>query len=72
MNTMVMGDDTSKECFGLPHGGAIAGIVFGILIILLGLSSLLGWEINLIAFIMILSGTLIVAGAIYTLTRERR
>ena len=68
---MVMGDYATRECFGLPHGGAIVSIVFGVLIILPGLSSLLGWEINLIAFIMILSGTLIVAGAIYTVTRER-
>jgi len=56
---MVMGDDTSRECFGLPHGGAMAVVAFGM-------------GINLMAFIMILFGTLVVAGAIYTLTRERR
>lgn len=56
---MVMGDDTSRECFGLPHGGAMAVVAFGM-------------GINLMAFIMILFGTLVVARAIYTLTRERR
>jgi len=69
---MVMGDDASRECFGLPHRVAVSGMVFGILIVLLGLSSLLGWGINLMALIVILSGTLVFAGAIYTLTRERR
>jgi len=34
------------ECFGLPNSGAIAGLVFGVLIILFGITSLLGWEIN--------------------------
>lgn len=59
------------ECFGLPNSGAVAGIVFGILIILWGLSTLLGWEVNLMAFAVIALGTLIVAGAIYKLTRRR-
>ena len=59
------------ECFGLPNSGAIAGIVFGMLIILWGLSTLLGWEINFMAFAVIVFGTLIVAGAIYKLTRRR-
>ena len=58
------------ECFGLPNSGAIAGIVFGILVILWGLSLLFGWEINIMAFIAVIFGTLIVAGAIYRLTRR--
>jgi len=60
------------ECFGLPNSRAIAGIVFGILIILWGSSTLLGWEINFMAFAVIVFGALIVAGAIYRLTRRRR
>lgn len=32
------------ECFGLPWGGAIIGTVFGLLIILIGISWLLGFE----------------------------
>ena len=59
------------ECFGLPNSGAVAGIVFGILIILWGLSTLLGWEVNLTAFAVIAFGTLIVAGAIYKLASRR-
>ena len=59
------------ECFGLPNSGAVAGIVFGMLIILWGLSTLLGWEVNVMAFAVITFGTLIVAGAIYKLTRRR-
>ena len=58
------------ECFGLPNSGAIAGIVFGILVIVWGLSLLFGWEINIMAFIAVIFGTLIVAGAIYRLTRR--
>ncbi len=59
------------ECFGLPNSGAIAGIVFGILIIFWGLSLFFGWELNIMAFIAVIFGTLIVAGAIYKLARGR-
>jgi uncharacterized membrane protein YvbJ len=34
------------ECFGLPNSGAIAGLVFGLLIILWELSTFFGWELN--------------------------
>jgi len=61
-----------EECFGLPHGGAIAGIIFGAFIIILGLAMFLGqdiWElIGPSAAIII--GILIVAGAIYRLSRK--
>lgn len=66
-----MGRRERDECFGLPNSGAIAGIVFGILIIIWGLSTLFGWEINIMAFIVIIFGALIAAGAIYSLTRKR-
>jgi ABC-type Fe3+-siderophore transport system permease subunit len=66
-----MGRRERDECFGLPNSGAIAGIVFGILIIMWGLSTLFGWEINIMAFIVTIFGALIVAGAIYRLTRGR-
>ena len=74
MHEVFRSDSMSKrerdECFGLPNSGAIAGIVFGMLIVLWGSSSLLGWEINFMAFAVIIFGTLIVAGAIYKLTRR--
>jgi hypothetical protein len=66
-----------KECFGLPHGGAIAGIVIGLLIVLWGFSEILkrippyqdysGW---VWAFIPIIIGALIITGAIYGMRRR--
>jgi hypothetical protein len=66
-----------KECFGLPHGGAIFGLFIGIIIILVGFIFVLqrmGWieeDFELLwPFIVIIFGILFVAGAIYTLTRR--
>jgi fumarate reductase subunit D len=62
------------ECFGLPNGGMIAALVFGTIIILVGLGLFLqSSEIipnfdfgNLFwPFIIIIFGILILAGAIY-------
>ena len=61
------------ECFGLPHGGVIAGLLFGIIIILWGISQLPGvlpegfnfWWLIIIAF-----GALIIGGALYKLGRR--
>ncbi|MDH5419600.1 MAG: zinc ribbon domain-containing protein [Candidatus Bathyarchaeota archaeon] len=66
------GRRAEKECFGLPHGGAIVGLIIGAIIILLGLSLVLGIEIwnYLWAFIIIVIGLLIVAGAIYSFSRR--
>jgi len=66
-----------QECFGLPHGGAIAGIVLGAIILLWGISMLLQ-QTGVIAetfefwyIIIIVIGILIVTGAIYRITRSR-
>ena len=59
------------ECFGLPHGGAIFGLFIGAIIILWGLSSVFGWQVELGTYAIIIIGILIVAGAIYGLTRRR-
>lgn len=61
-----------RECFGLPHGGAIAGIVFGIIIIIWGFSLATGIDIwsNIFYLIVIIFGALILAGAVYTITRR--
>jgi uncharacterized membrane protein YvbJ len=64
-------EKSRDECFGLPNSGAIAGIVFGILIIFWGLSTLFNWEINIMAILAIILGILIVAGAIRRSTRRR-
>ena len=62
-----------EECFGLPWGGAIAGIIVGLIIILAGLSWLLGfafWRI-IWPLIVIIFGILVLAGALYGLRRRR-
>ena len=59
------------ECFGLPHGGAIAGLIFGILVMLWGTRELFGWSIDFGPFMMIVIGLLIVGGAVYGLSRKR-
>jgi len=62
-----------SECFGLPHGGSIGGLVIGLIIILWGLSNVL--DINLGSYlwtiIIIIFGTLMVAGALYSMNRRR-
>ena len=60
-----------NECFGLPNGGAIAGIVIGLIIILAGVSSVLKIPIDVWALIIIIFGTLMVAGALYSIGRKR-
>ncbi len=64
------------ECFGLPHGGAIAGIVIGALILLWGFFTLAenqGWITaapELWWLIIIIIGLLMVIGGIYRATRR--
>ncbi len=62
-----------SECFGLPNGGSIAGLVIGLIIILWGVTAVLGVDFGdyLWAFIIIIFGTLMVVGAIYSITRRR-
>ena len=61
------------ECFGLPFGRAIIGLIVGIFIILLGLSMI--FEFNLGRwtgpFILIVVGALIIAGVIRAASRRR-
>jgi hypothetical protein len=60
------------ECFGLPHGGAIVGIIFGVIVILIGLAIFSGvplWDYFGPAILVIL-GILIIAGAIYGMRRR--
>ncbi|KPV65582.1 MAG: hypothetical protein AOA65_0013 [Candidatus Bathyarchaeota archaeon BA1] len=63
---------TEEECFGIPRGGAIAGVIFGIIIIFFGLSWLMGfkfWKVFL-PLIIIVFGILVLAGALYGLRRR--
>lgn len=61
-----------NECFGLPNGGIIAGLIFGLIIILFGVSSLLGIDFGSYfwPFIIIIFGILIFVGALYRYTRR--
>lgn len=63
--------EARDQCFGLPHGGTIWGIIFGLIIILWGLRELLGLRIDFGPFMIIIIGVLILGGAIYRYTRER-
>ena len=67
------GKRAEKECFGLPHGGVIFGLLIGAVIILVGIISLMGLEFWRLfwALLIVIFGTLIVAGALYCLTRRR-
>jgi hypothetical protein len=66
------------ECFGLPNGGMIAGIIFGAIVILVGLGLYLQetgyignfWNILWPAIIVIF-GILILLGAIFGRRRGR-
>jgi hypothetical protein len=60
------------ECFGLPHGSAIFGIVFGLIIILFGARELMGWNIDFGPFVTIIIGILISAGAIYGVISRKK
>ncbi|MFB0514131.1 MAG: zinc-ribbon domain-containing protein [Candidatus Bathyarchaeia archaeon] len=61
-----------EECFGLPYGGAIVGIIFGIIVLVFGFALLA--EINIWDYIgplmIIIVGILIIAGVAYGATRR--
>ncbi len=59
------------ECFGLPHGNIIGPVIIGIILILVGLSSIYGFEIwrYLWPALIVIIGILIIAGAIYSTRR---
>ena len=65
------GKRSEDECFGLPHGGTIFGLIIGIIIIVVGLSSLAGISLDLWPVLIIIFGALILGGAIYSITRKR-
>jgi uncharacterized membrane protein YvbJ len=60
------------ECFGLPNGGIIAGVIFGLIILLFGVSALLDIDFGnyLGPFVIIIFGILIFVGALYRYTRK--
>ena len=60
------------ECFGLPHGGLIVGVIFGTLLIIIGISAILKIDIGYIIgpSIMIIIGILIIIGALYKVRQK--
>ena len=60
------------ECFGLPQGGSIFGIIIGVLIILAGAQSLMGWDLDFGPYMIIIVGILIAAGALYQMNKNKR
>jgi len=59
--------DWEGECFGLPHAGSVVGLIFGIIIVLIGASIILGksfWNL-LGSFVIIVFGLLIILGVLY-------
>ena len=66
------GKRAEDECFGLPHGGSIFGLVFGIVIIIVGILWITGITFNIWPFFIVIVGILILAGALYTLTRKQK
>ena len=72
------GEPKDDECFGLPNGDAICGIIFGGIIIIAGLSWVLGWDFSTLwetaigPYLVIIFGALIIIGAVYSSTRNKR
>ena len=68
-----------EECFGLPRGGTIFVMLIGVVIIVVGLMCLIGqyvgWTVEfwgtLWPLLIIVVGILVLAGAIYGLSRRR-
>jgi ribosomal protein L40E len=61
-----------EECFGLPYGGAIVGLIFGVIILVFGFAWLTGidmWE-HIGPIMVIIVGILIIAGVVYGLSRR--
>lgn len=59
-----------NECFGLPHGGTIFGLIIGIIIILIGVTSLAGITLDFWPLLIIVFGLLVFGGALYTILRK--
>jgi len=66
------GRNMEDECFGLPGGNSIIGILFGLAIVLLGIRELFNWNIDFGPFATIVVGALILAGAVYQMNKRKR
>jgi len=59
-----------EMCFGVPIRGQVWGILFGLIIVLWGLSTLMNWRINFFALIAIALGLVILVGALRMSSRR--
>ncbi|MCK5625975.1 hypothetical protein KAI11_03880 [Candidatus Bathyarchaeota archaeon] len=65
-----MGRRRENDCFGLPSGGAIFGLIIGVIIILVGLQQIFDWNIDISSYVIIIVGILVASGALFKLTRR--
>ncbi len=66
-----------EECFGLPHGNAIVGIIIGVLILIAAILWILSLTLGImfsttlvVPIIVLIFAILIIAGAVYRLRRR--
>jgi uncharacterized membrane protein YvbJ len=59
-----------QECFGIPRGGSIVGMIIGLIIVLIGISLILPYNIPIGAIVVIIFGILIIVGAYYGMRRR--
>ncbi|MGD0449995.1 MAG: zinc-ribbon domain-containing protein [Candidatus Bathyarchaeia archaeon] len=66
-----------SECFGLPHGGAIFGLIIGVIILLWGFfalaaqTHLISTAPDLWIIVVVVIGILLIAGGVYQMNRSR-
>ena len=65
------GRQMENECFGIPQGNTVVGIIIGLIIIFVGLRELYGWSIDIGPYIIIIIGLLIMAGALFSRDKRR-
>jgi len=58
---------TQDECFGLPYGGAIASVIIGIFLIIIGLAIYYKIDIGSLIgpIVIIIIGILVIVGTLY-------
>jgi formate hydrogenlyase subunit 3/multisubunit Na+/H+ antiporter MnhD subunit len=61
---------TKKECFRIPYGGTIFGIVIGIIIILVEISMMPGIDLKIWTLMLLIFGVMIVTGSLYALKQR--
>ena len=66
------GRSMEQECFGLPEGNTIIGVLFGLAIILLGARQLFDWNIDFGPYVAIVIGAIIIIGVLYNQSKGKR